>query len=116
MFSLTIFAGMPWKLLFSDEARAKEAFEMLTNSPSSAIQFVDDFGSSFCAATPTAVTAVILEDLDKSQMAQVEMGLHQARTQAKAQTMAMADPKLAAAIRAQQMGAGGPAVYRPGMS
>lgn len=114
MFSLTIFAGMPFKLLFNDEARAKEAFDLLTNAPSPVIQFVDDFGSSFCVAVPTAITAVVLEDLDKSVMAAVEMGLHNARAQAKAQKLAMADPVIAASLRAQ--GQGGPAVYRPGMA
>lgn len=115
MFLVTIFAGVPWKLLFKTEEGAKKAFEALTAHDTNNAQIEDDFGSTFCTANISGIAAIVLEDLSKSIMAQVELGLHQARAQAKAQTMAIADPTISAAIRAQGMG-GGPAVYRPGMA
>ena len=58
----------------------------------------------------SCVAGMMFEDLDKSMLAHVERGLHNARTQAKAQQQAMSDPVLkTAAMTAQR----GPAIYDP---
>jgi hypothetical protein len=55
----------------------------------------DDFGQVVIIRADK-IHAVIFEDMDLSAESQIERGLHQARTQAKAQTRASADPGLRA--------------------
>lgn len=108
MFSLTLCFGPQgtiWNFLF----KTAESLDKARNSPviDGQLVFCDDFGQSV-NVKQSEIHGVMVEDLEQSQMGQVERGLHNARTQAKAQTRALADPSLAAAIRAQ-----GPAVHSP---
>src|SRR5437879_2532407 len=107
MHSLTICfgpTGTVWNLLFKEEAKAKEAYAAIGKS-----DVTDDFGQTI-GTSLNAIHGILLEDLDVSQVAQVERGLHQARGQAKAQTRAMEDPIIKESLRRQQMG---PAVMSP---
>jgi len=69
----------------------------------------DDFGRSIFIAT---LNGAVFEDMNAAQEGQIEIGLHQARGQVKAQQRGASDPVLQAAHRLQQ---GGPAILSPGM-
>lgn len=119
MHSLTICFGpaaTTWALLFKEEAKAVELYNnYTTDKVESAIGcFIaaDDFGQALTLEFKN-IHGMMLEDMDLSQLAAVERGLHQARTQAKAETKAMTDEVIKNAIRAKQQG---PAVYQPGMN
>lgn len=102
MYSLSIAIGMmSWRMLYQDEARAKEAYEKLKDTTVPTIEIADDYGQ-IGTFKPMACPALMLEDMDKSKMAEVDMALHRQKVQMLAQKMAAADP----AIRAAQMGAG----------
>ena len=110
MHSLTICfgpTGTIWTLLFKEEERAKSVFALLVGADGGALATVDDFGQQVLIR-PEEVRGMLLDDMDLSQAAYIERGLHQARSQAKAQQRAMADP----AIRSAAMGQG-PAVMSP---
>lgn len=110
MHSLTICFGPSntvWNLLYKEGEKAALVYNDWLTQGGAVIAATDDFGQTI-AFTREQVHGMLLEDLEQSQMAQVERGLHNARTQAKAQTRALADPSLAASMRAQ-----GPAVHSP---
>lgn len=118
MHSLTICFGPSatvWTLLFKEEEKAATIYNAYTSSRlSELLQLIigcDDFGQAISIPN-TAIHGMMLEDMALSQDAAVERGLHQARTQAKAETKAMTDDVIKNAIRAKQQG---PAVYQPGM-
>lgn len=112
MHSLTICLGLTsWTLLFKTEERSKSAYELFSNPLVENLIVTDDFGQCINAKA-SSIHGFVLEDMETSQGAAVERGLHQARAQAKAQERAMADPIIKESIRRQQMG---PAVYQPGM-
>lgn len=119
MHSLTICFGpaaTPWILLFKEEVKAATIYNEYSNhlvagASSGALIGADDFGQAFVLSI-SEIKGMMLEDMDASQEAQIERGLHQARTQAKAETKAMSDETIKSAIRAKQQG---PAVYSPGM-
>lgn len=98
--SIVFNAGSPvmWKLLYRTESDALSAFQRAgmhfapTNSPQ-AIQLNDDFGQSVVIGRGVA-GGVMLEDLDQSKLAHIEMSLHEAKTRAKAQKQAQTDPEL----------------------
>lgn len=112
MFSLTIaFGETPamWRLLFKTEEAARAAYSQLTYDPNTrrpSINAIDDFGQSCCA---NEIIGCMLEDLNQSKIANVEMMLHNARTQAQAQIQARSEPAL------RQAGGGGPGVFVPNM-
>lgn len=114
--SIVFGAGAPvmWKLIYRTEEAAKAAYTTITHpqppiAHEMVVECVDDFGQSTCIRL-NSVAGVMLEDLEQSKMAHVEMSLHEARTRSTAQKMAQADP----AIRqAAMMGAGGPAIFSP---
>jgi hypothetical protein len=113
MHSLTICFGPTatvWTLLFKEEERAKAAHAAILNVDTNGITLVDDFGQ-YVSLRREQVHGVMLENMDLSQQAQIERGLHQARSQAKAQDKAMADPVISQSLRRQQQG---PAVLAPG--
>lgn len=99
MFSLSIAFGggtaTIWALLYKTEEKANDHFNFLKSQiiPGEFIQLQDDFGQSFCISRANIV-AVMFEDLEQSKLGQIERGLHQARTHAKGQQMASADPTL----------------------
>lgn len=115
MFSLTIaFGETPamWRLLFKTEESARNTYDSFLKTPGSSftvgVNATDDFGQS-CYVDPQSILALMLEDLDQSKLAGVEMMLHNARTQAQAQAQARTEPAL------RQAGGGGPGVFVPSM-
>ena len=107
MISITVVLHtVPLNLLYKTKENAEGAFGALqlaieTNAP---VRISDEFGQTL--HTSAAPTAVVWDDLDVSKLAQIERALHQARTQAEAQTLARSDPKL-------RMASAGPSVLSP---
>lgn len=113
MYSLTICFGpaaTTWVLLFKEEEKAKALWNLLIQPEDVSVAATDDFGQQVFVHA-NKVSGMMLEDMELSQQAAIERGLHQARSQAKAQKLAMADPVIASSLRQQQMG---PAVLGPG--
>lgn len=119
MFSISINhgpAGTVWNLLFKTEEGAKAVYNTYVSARMEAILpatapiiGADDFGQAY-ALPLDQINSMMFEDLDLSQQGQIERGLHNARTQAKAQQRAMGDATLRTAAMAQ-----GPAVLSGGM-
>ena len=108
MFCLNIALGnTSWRLLFKDADTAKVAFTILDSRNDPDIKIEDDFGQTLVAHVDS-MHGLMLEDLDKTKMAHVEMALHQERTKVLAQNMAQTDPALKAASARQ-----GPAIIAP---
>lgn len=108
MHSITICFGPQgtiWNFLFKTEEAAKNAMEKIGEK----CLIADDFGQA-ANIQPTQIHGMMLEDLDLSQAGQIERGLHNARSQAKAQQRAMSDATIRTAAMAQ-----GPAVLSGGM-
>lgn len=93
MYSLTISFGMngqmPWVFLYKTEETAKQAAQSKTNT--AWWHVTDDFGQEGQFRV-TDIHGILLENLELSKMAHVERGLHNLRTQIKADQMADADP------------------------
>lgn len=110
MYLLTVVFGpspVPWAFMFHKRELVEAAFAALTASNPSVAKITDEFGQ--CAMiNPAQIHGVMLEDMEQSKLAQIERGLHQARTQARANQQAMSDPVLKAAAAMQ-----GPAVLNP---
>ncbi len=99
-----------WTLLYKTEEAATTHFKFYQDcQPDSSIGLGDDFGQT-CDVKKSCVAGAMLEDLDKSMMAHVERGLHNARTQARAQQLAANDPVLKTAAMSR-----GPAMFDPTM-
>lgn len=112
MYCVTIALGnTAWRLMFKTEEAATDAYilSMRPDSPENpmGISIQDDFGQRFSARV-ASIHGVMLEDLDKAKMANVELFLHQQRVQAMATKAAQADPGL----RANAM-MNGPAILDP---
>ena len=108
MYSLSIAFGdvpTPWRLLFRSKERAETFRDMHKNFPNGDVVGMDDFGQEI-SVKGSSIHGLMLENLDESMLAYVEMMLHQAKCQAKAQTRANSDPVLTAGRR-------GPAVLTP---
>lgn len=120
MFSITFFVtatAAPIVLLFKGEESLKAALAkydsldhvVLGNGDLSPMSLVeDDFGQSLQVQKP--VTAMLVQDLKLAQQADIERGVHQARTQAMANDRAKTDPLLLQHMRASQQG---PSVMTP---
>lgn len=115
MHSLTICfgpTGTIWTLLFKAEEKAGVLYNAyvdhrMNKAEGGALIGADDFGQSI-AIDMDQIHSIMIDDMDQSQMAYIERALHQARSQAKAQSRAMGDPILKTAIMSQ-----GPAVHSP---
>lgn len=111
MFCITVkFKNEPsvWTFMYKTE-EACTAAGANTKTTGTSFTLVDDFGQ--CGLIDKAsVAGTLVEDLDKSMLAHVERGLHNARTQAKAETIAASDEVLKAAAARKQRG---PAIYSP---
>jgi len=95
MFIINVALGnTSWRLLFKDEQGALNALALF-NEEDQIVKVSDDFGQSL-ETKMSRVHGVMLEDMDKTKMAHVEMALHQARTQGLATKMAQHDPALKA--------------------
>ncbi len=109
MYSLTIaFGETPamWRLLFKTPEAGQAAAETASQDT---FTLTDDFGQT-CKIWGRA-TGIMLEDLDQSRLAGVEMQMHNWRMQADAQTKGAAAPELRPLRGAPQ----GPSVFVPGM-
>lgn len=105
MFCLNVALGnTSWRLLYKTEQGALAAVALL--NVSDIAKLMDDFGQSL-EVKQASIHGHMLEDLDKTKMAHVEMALHQQRTQITAQKMAETDPGLRAARHP------GPAIIEP---
>lgn len=93
MYSLTIAfgpVGMSWRLLYNSEETARAAYAGLGKDGSDKVLLIDDFGQCACIAL-NGIHGVMLEDLQKSMLAQIELALHQTRTQIKGEETAASD-------------------------
>ena len=97
MFCVNVALGnLCWRFLYKDEDTAKGVFEAMQHPNHDTGTFVtDDFGQT-ATLKAGSITAFMLEDMDKSKLANVELFLHQQRVQAMAQKAAQADPGLRA--------------------
>lgn len=114
MFCITIkFKNEPssWTLLYNSDEAMRAAWSRSSRETDSGMHYIlaDEFGQE-CSIPTACVAAVMLEDLNKSMLAHVERAIHNARTQAKAQQLALSDPvlKTAAMTRGQS-----PAMFSP---
>jgi len=84
-------------LVFHSEEAARGAFAALRDGKAQEdpadIEIADSYGSTL-ACDPRDALAVLLQDKGRSAEAGIELGLLQARSQAKAQNRAQADPML----------------------
>lgn len=112
MYRLSVIFGETdtnWAFLFRTKDKADSILALRTATPHTKVIFDDDFGQH-AEIEASCIKGVMLENLDESRMAAVEMGLHQARVQAKAQELAKTDPILRAAMTANSRG---PSVLTP---
>lgn len=116
MFAVSIaFGTHSWRMLFKDEEKANKAYELASQpatkthefSAPTAIALIDDFGQR-ATFRLDSVIGTMLENLDESKVANIEMALHQQRTQMSFQQRAEADPTIRAA-----RASGGPAIISP---
>lgn len=111
MYSLTIVFGTPatsWRFLFRTKERAEECNGFVSAHPTQDLKIEDDFGQ--CANIKAmTIHGRMLENMDESQLAYVEMQMHTWRCQLKAQERGKADASIRNAQRQ------GPSVLTPGM-
>lgn len=116
MFAVTIaFGNTSWRLLYKTAEKAEEHFNFISTPPdktqdfnaTTRIQLTDDFGQR-AMFVHSAVVGVMLEDLNESKLATIELGLHQQRTQVGFQARAEADPTCRAGATR-----GGPGIITP---
>lgn len=110
MYSLTVTFGpgpTVWRFLFRTKERAESYSAVSSMIPNNDLHIEDDFGQVGDIKAPT-IHGRMLENMDELLLAYVEMALHNARVQSKAQTRAESDPALNRMTR-------GPAVLTPGM-
>lgn len=105
MFAITVSHGVQaWRLLYKTQEKAAQHFSDLSApaakthefNPPLYRNFIDDFGQTACFRVD-AITGIMLEDLDQSKFGNIEMGLHQARTQVGFNQRQQSDPSLRAA-------------------
>lgn len=112
MFSLTIALDGPvlWSLMFKTKEAADKIWNQL-NVPSvlPVVELTDDFGHRAIVAF-SRFAGAILEDMSLTRVAHIERALHEARTRAKMQQDAQADPVLRTAAMTQGQG---PAILNP---
>lgn len=107
MFSISVAIGptnLVWVLLFKSKEAADKARSEL-GAAAGVIATSDDYGQQL-SARADAVNAILFENLDETRAAYIERALHQARTNAKTQQLAQADPAL-------RMAQAGPSVLSP---
>jgi len=91
--------------MFKTEESARNALAA-ANTDSSTVTWLDDFGQE-ATIDRNQIHGSMLEELDKSKLARIEMELHAVRTKLKANEIADADPMIRQA-RARQQGGGMP--------
>ena len=108
MYSLTVTFGpgpTVWRFLYRTKEKAESYNAMPGIMPTQDWHIEDDFGQVADIKAP-AVHARMLENMDESLLAYVEMALHNARIQSKAQSRAEGDQTINPRSR-------GPAVLTP---
>ena len=89
MFCLNVALGnVSWRLLFKDVDTAKVAFTILDARNGPDIKIEDDFGQTLVAHVDS-MHGLMLEDMEATKLAHVEMALHQERTRVLATKMAL---------------------------
>ena len=110
MWCLSLNVGpVVWSLMYRTEEsllKAVAPFENTLNAtPNNRYSLIDDFGHR-AMIKESSLHGWMIEDWNKTKIAQVEHALHQARTQADAQKAAYSDPALRAVAQ-------GPSVISP---
>ena len=96
MYLITVPVGNAvWCLLYKEQKNAESAFNTI-DAMAAPVCITDDFGQTLQLSAPPA--GMLYEDLEQSKLAQIERMLHQARTQARAQSLASADPGLRSGV------------------
>ena len=99
MFSVSVFYGETGQqqcaLMYRAVQEAERVFTTLTEGVGDTV-LTDDYGFRILVRRD-AIKAVIFEDMERAKMFYIERALHQARVNAKLQSMAQADPALKAA-------------------
>ena len=116
--SIVFNAGSPvmWKLLYREVGEASiqanklcETREKWAGSlPAPLVEITDDFGQ-LVQISCDSFAGCMLEDLDQSKLAHIEMSLHEAKTRAMATKQAQSDP----ALRTAGMISGGMPILSP---
>jgi hypothetical protein len=95
MHMLTIpFGQGAWTFLYKTEEKAVRDYNQLGNSAGMAVEIEDDFGQKLRINEPHKLFGALVEDLELSKMGAIEKALHAARTQARGDQLASADPIL----------------------
>jgi hypothetical protein len=106
MHSITvIFGPASLRFLFKTKEKAEAHKNFRTDHPTQDLIIDDDFGTH-AEIKALSIHGIIIEDMDVSKLAGVELMLHNTRIQAAAQHRAQSDPGLRAARQ-------GPAVISP---
>ena len=100
-----IFGPTSIGFLFKSKEKAESFKNFKTDHPTQDLHIDDDFGSH-AEIKALSIHGIIIEDLDVSKLANVELMLHNARVQASAQHRAQSDTALNVSRR-------GPAVMTP---
>lgn len=112
MHSLTLTFGqngtvVVWMLMFRQPEKASEIFATIKNTPRDGeVDVTDDFGQQAWMQR-SAISGMLLEDMQVSMGSHIERALHQARMQHKAQEAASKDPQI------RMPRTGGPAIISP---
>ena len=93
------------RFLFKTKEKAEALKNFKTDHPTQDLHIDDDFGSH-AEIKALSIHGIIIEDLDVSKLAAVEIMLHDARIRTTAQHRAQSDTQLRAAAR-------GPSVLTP---
>lgn len=102
MFSITFVIGggfISWRLLFQSEENARKAWTAAHEAyhrnglAVGRLELTDDFGQELNVVAQD-LHGCMLEDMTKSQLATIEIMLHNARVQSKANSRAAGDPAL----------------------
>lgn len=97
MINVTVCIGarVNFQFIFKTKDAADAAYKNITDyiHPQNRLTIADDYGNT-ANFRAEDISAVVVEDLDKSGDARVERSIYEARLQAKVQTKANADPAL----------------------
>jgi hypothetical protein len=91
-----VFGPASLRFLFRDKAKAEAHKNFRTDHPTQDLIIDDDFGQH-AEIKAMSIHGIIIEDMDHSKLAGVEIMLHNTRIQAAAQHRAQSDPGLRAA-------------------
>lgn len=98
-----VFGSSGTQFFYSDRANAERAFDSLEaakKAQGTTVSIADEYGQRACLDV-AAIHGYVLENLEESKLAHIELGLHQARMQAKANEMGRVDPVLRTAAMHQ---------------